>query len=243
MPESPRTDYSGIFSTRLAQIDKLETTPNLMRQHAIDTLNRVLDHRAVINNRQAIQTLENGRDSLENISDLSMASNYKVIYSQMCILMVSDVEAVLKLYFENAANSYQQLRRDNPKLQQVKVTLEDIIANGLRFGGKVGKLIIEKDKPNFQDLKSIKDVFNRYFGKEISLDDETEKRVIFYLEARHILVHKGGIADDKFVSATNRMGANLKDLGVGDVIEFSHEDWAQMKDCFTKLIQSVTSRA
>jgi len=235
----PTTDYAQLFQSRLDEIDQLERTPDLIKQHAIATLDNAL--RINIGNVQAHQALENGRAALANVSDESIAANYRVIYSQMCILGVSSLEAILKKYFEHAADNYQNLVISNPRLKQIKVTAEDIVNSGLRFGGKLGRLILDKDKPNFQDLKSIKDVFLGYFGKEISLTDLSQKRLVFYLEARHVLVHRGGTVDDKFIQAVTKIDANLHNLSAGEQLTLGREDWEAIRLSFMELVRVTTT--
>lgn len=233
------TDYVAGFQKDLEAIEQLQTTPNLVKDHAIATFDAALRQQLP----HASKTiLENGRRSLENISHTSIAANFKVIHAQMCVLAVSSLEATLKHYFENAANAYRNLDVGNKRLAEIKVTLHEIIASELRFGGKVGKLILEKDKPNFQDLKSIKTIFKQYFNKDVVLSDSDQKAACFYLEARHLLVHKGGVVDDKFIQATSVLDANLKGYTAGDRVELEESDWHTMREVFIALVASVTAQ-
>ena len=234
---TPTTDYANKFKSRLDEIDKLETTPYQIRDIALQTLNNVGKQQLP---NSAMNVVNNGIATLNNVSSGSIAASFKVIYAQMCVLAVSDLEAILKEYFIRAADAYTNLDSNNKKLQQIKVTLEELIASRLKFGGKVGQLIIDKDKPNFQNLKEIKDTFKTYFNKDVALDSNLEKNVCFYLEARHVLVHKGGIVDSYFVSATAVMEANLKGLSEGDAIDFDNSDWPKMRDSFIALVENVT---
>lgn len=235
----PTTDYVARFTASLENIDKLESTPELIRQQAISALDHALKQTLP---HTAKQPIENARASLTNISKGSLASNFKAIYAQMCVLAVSDLEAILKQYFENAANAHKNLDLSNIGLTKLKVSLLDIIQNDLRFGGKVGKLILEKQKLSFQDLKSIKDIFANYFGKEINLPKPVEQQICFYLEVRHVLVHKGGKVDKKFLDATEVMKANLKSYSLGQSVELDQNDWSTIKSCFGSLVEAITKR-
>jgi hypothetical protein len=161
----------------------------------------------------------------------------------MCILAVSSLEATLKRYFENAAKDSNNINREYDKLSNLKVSLTEIFDNDLRFGGKIGKLILEKDSQiNFQDLKSIKNVFKNYFKKDVVLEDSIEKKACFYLEVRHLLVHKGGRVDEKFISATNVLDANIKNYKKNALVELDDNDWKDIKISFSSLIKEVTKQ-
>ena len=53
--------------------------------------------------------IENTKKALENISESSIKNNFKIIYSQMCVLAVSSLEAILKRYFEDSLNNLRIL--------------------------------------------------------------------------------------------------------------------------------------
>ena len=240
MPNQPTTDYLAQFTSQLNEIDKLEATPGLVRDLAMQTLDNASKTAGLP--RSTKQILENGSQALGNITTGSLAANFKVIYAQMCVLAVSSLEALLKTYFANAADAYRQLDADNPKLGQIKITLKEVLASDLRFGGKIGNLILEKDKLSFQDLKSIKEVFKTYFGRELTLTTDQEKQLCFYLECRHVLVHKGGKVDQRFVRSTAVMQANLKGYTESQVIEIDAGDWGDIKTSFSALVAEVTRR-
>ncbi|MEA1937031.1 MAG: hypothetical protein U9N04_02885 [Patescibacteria group bacterium] len=158
----------------------------------------------------------------------------------MCVLAISSLEATLKRYFENSLNNLKNINRENKRLKESKITFYELVENDLKFNGQFGKLVVEKNKPNFQDLKTIKGVFEDYLSKEIILNNDDEKKICFYLEARHVLVHKGGIVDEKFISATKSFDANIKCYRKDDPIEINEEDWLNMKTVLVELVNQVT---
>jgi hypothetical protein len=241
MQQSLTTDYYQDYKKSLETIDKLESTPSIIKHQAISALEHALNQQGI--SHQAKQALRNSKELLENLSDKSIKSNFKIIYAQMCILAVSSLEAILKRYFENAAIDSSNINREYEKLSNLKLSLKEIFDNDLKFGGKIGKLILEKDNQiNFQDLKSIKNVLKNYFMKDIVLDDSTEKNVCFYLEIRHLLVHKGGRVDDKFISATKVMNANIKNYEKNDLVELDENDWKNIKISFLSIVKETTKQ-
>ena len=236
--KKPNIDYLSDFQAELTDIDKLERTPNLIKNIAIQTLESAISIPGV--STMAKTALSHQVTALENIDDQSVTENFKVIYAQMCILAVSSLEATLKKYFENALNCFNGINLSNKDLNETKITLAELAKNKLSYRGGFGSLVIEKTKLNFQDLQAIKRNFENYLSKRILLTKETERNICFYLEARHVLVHKGGIADKKFVDATESFSANIRDYRSGDKIEINSSDWTNIKSCLLELVREVT---
>lgn len=239
MSGSRNNKYVTKLQLRLDEIEKLESTPMVMRDQAVQCLEKVLGNSSnlVHGDKNIIQ---NGIKSLENIKEESMKQQFSVIYSQMCVLAVSSLEAILKDYFMDSFNDKTDINIENKKLNEIKVTIRDIIDNELNFDNKLGALILERDKPNFQDLKSILNNFKNYFNKEIELESDLRKRLCFYLEARHLLVHKGGEVDKKFINSTKVLDANIKNYKAGDTVEIKSSDWIDMKQAFLTLLDMLT---
>ena len=232
-------EYVIKLKSRFEKIEKLESTPMIMRDQAVQCLEKVINEskKLVHNDKKVIQ---NNIDSLENIKEESMKEQFSVIYSQMCVLAVSSLEAILKDYFVDSFNNKTDINMENKKLNEIKVTIRDIIDNELNFDNKLGSLILERDKPNFQDLKSILSNFKNYFNKEIELEGNLKKKLCFYLEIRHLLVHKGGVVDKKFINSTKVLDANIKNYEVGDTVEIRSSDWVDMKQAFLGLLDTLT---
>ena len=239
MSSSEDNEYVIKLKSRFEKIEKLESTPMIMRDQAVQCLEKVINEskKLVHNDKKVIQ---NNIDSLENIKEESMKEQFSVIYSQMCVLAVSSVEAILKDYFVDSFNDKTDINIKNKKLNEIKVTIRDIIDNELNFDNKLGSLILERDKPNFQDLKSILSNFKNYFNKEIELEGNLKKKLCFYLEIRHLLVHKGGVVDKKFINSTKVLDANIKNYEVGDTVEIRSSDWVDMKQAFLGLLDTLT---
>ncbi len=239
MSSSEDNEYVIKLKSRFEKIEKLESTPMIMRDQAVQCLEKVINEskKLVHNDKKVIQ---NNIDSLENIKEESMKEQFSVIYSQMCVLAVSSLEAILKDYFVDSFNNKTDINMENKKLNEIKVTIRDIIDNELNFDNKLGSLILERDKPNFQDLKSILSNFKNYFNKEIELEGNLKKKLCFYLEIRHLLVHKGGVVDKKFINSTKVLDANIKNYEVGDTVEIRSSDWVDMKQAFLGLLDTLT---
>ena len=238
MSGSRNNKYTTKLRSRLDEIENLESIPMVMRDQATQCLETVLNSSQLTYNDRKI--IKNKISLLENIKEKSMREQFSVIYSQMCVLAVSSLEAILKDYFVDSFKDKTDINMENKKLNEIKVTIRDIIDNELNFDKKLGALILERDKPNFQDLKSIRSNFKNYFNKEIKLESDLEKKLCFYFETRHLLVHKGGVVDKKFINSTKVLDANIKNYKVDDVVEIKSSDWTDMKQAFLSLLDMVT---
>jgi len=240
MPKIQKIDYLEEFKIELENIDKLEQTPMIIREIAIQGLDNAIGE-IIATGKMGLtkQSLENSKRGLENIGEQSIKNNFKIIYSQMCILAVSSLEATLKKYFEDALSNFSNINQANKDLKEIKISLAELVENNLIYSGEFGKLVLSKTNLSFQDLKSIKRIFSEYISYDIRLDSETEKQICFFLEARHVLVHKGGIADEKFIKSTNLFGANLKNYAVGDRIDVGMNDWLSIKNSFIELVEQL----
>lgn len=239
MTEVLTTNYAKEFQTIIDDIDKLVTTPDLIKQGALSALQTVLKQPL---NHTTKNVLNNAVQSLQNIQDSSIRENFRVIYSQMCILAVSALEATLKQYFVNACSNLSNINLKNERLKEIRITALDLVEHKLKYTQDFGQLILDKEKSNFQDLKSIKRVFSTYLNKELDLPESAEKKIAFYLECRHVLVHRGGKIDQKFIDSTNTFNANVKNYSLGQSIELDHTDWGHIKDVFSELVEETTKK-
>ena len=116
MSSSENNEYVTKLSSRFEKIEELESTPMIMRDQAVQCLEKVINEseRLVPNEKRLIQ---NSIDCLENIKEESMKEQFSVIYSQMCVLAVSSVEAILKDYFVDSFNDKTDINMENKKLR------------------------------------------------------------------------------------------------------------------------------
>lgn len=222
----------------MADLEQLIETPNRIQEFGLSYL-RAIDASKLSHSEKT--KLHNSIRALENISQGSLKNSFQIIYNQLCVLSVSLLSATLEQHFINYANSnWQQVNTSAKKLEELKISLKYLIENNLKFGGKFGKLIIEKDNSiKFQDLNSTLRTYKEYFGLDIVLNDDVQKKIIFYQQVRHIIVHKGGIIDESFISATSYKRANIRNLKVGDKVNLEEEDWSNLKDTFPVMVEKL----
>lgn len=224
------------FEEELDDIGVLSETPKLIIEHAKQTLKSAIQAES---NNTAKTRLNNGIQSLNNISNDSIRENYKIIYSQMCILAVSSLEATLKKYFQHKVKDVNKINKHNDALSNIKITAFELLNKDNDLTQSFVQIINDRENNKFQSLKNIKEVFKSYFEKDVILDEEDEKRIIFYLELRNVLVHKSGIIDVRFTGATDKMKANLRNYKIGDKVICSELDWKDSSEVFLKLVKEI----
>lgn len=232
------------FNKKIEDIGELALLPNDVRRYAINALNRM--ERTAVKRRGSQHPIDSTIQTLENINDDSINDKYKIVYNQLNILATSALEATLKHYFIDCLRDTTLLNRGSDKLRRrldsIKVTAFDLVQNDLDYKNRFAELIMEKEGSNFQNLKKIKGVFSDYFSKDIELSDDDTRRIIFYTECRHILVHKSGRIDKNFIRNTennNYIEANIKRYKEKDEVGFDAGDWEDMTQAYTALVREV----
>ena len=233
------------FNKKIEDIGELVLLPNDVRRYAINALNGM--ERTAVKRHGSQHPIDSTIRTLENINDDSINDKYKIVYNQLNILATSALEATLKHYFIDCLRDTTLLNRGSDKLRKrldsIKVTAFDLVQNDLNYKDRFVELIMEKEGSNFQNLKKIKGVFSDYFNKDIELSDDDARRIIFYTECRHVLVHKSGIIDKNFIRNTENnscIEANIKEYKEKDEVRFDAEDWEDMKQGYVALVKEVT---
>lgn len=232
-------DYRKELERNLNDIEKLISTPNLIRDTILISL-RAVDFKTLY---QAQRTkLDNAIKSIENIHSGSMAKAYQIIYNQVCILAVSALSVNLEKYFLNSVMS--NVKNVNIKDEnKIKLTLAELKEYNFNIKGNIGNIILKKDNSiNFQDLQSTIRAFEDYLGKQFSIDDDVKRKIIFYQQTRHILVHKDGKIDNEFLKKTSFLDSNIKKYIKDDNIQLNEKDWLDLKASFLDLFTSITKQ-
>jgi hypothetical protein len=231
-------DYKTSFKSSLADIEKLIETPNRIQEFGLNYL-KAIDASQLSNTEK--RKLENSIQALENISTASLKESFHIIYSQLCVLAVSSLSATIEKHFINYANSnWQKIDTSSKKLEELKISLKYLVENNLRFSGKFGKLIVERDNSiKFQDLNSIVRTYKEYFSIDLTLEESVTQKVVFYQQVRHIIVHKGSVVDGSFLNAVAFKNANINKYKDGDMVSLNGLDWESIKEAFAALASKL----
>jgi uncharacterized protein (UPF0147 family) len=226
-------DYITQFEESLKEIESLISTPERIRQFAIESIKKI-DRKENLTNVGKIK-LQNTIKALENISDKTIKEHYQIIYNQLCVLAVSTLAAVLENYFIDFVQiNWKEINIPT----NLKIRLADLKEKYEMDAKKfLGEIIINNDSSiNFQNFESIIRTFKEYCNKEIKLDKKTESAVTFYLQCRHVLVHKNGIVDEEFLNKTKS-----KRYRKGEKIKLNEHDWESIKESFLELVKKIAN--
>ncbi len=170
--------------------------------------------------------LETGFGDFADIGFIS----YFAYTEQALVSAVSAVEIYLKDRFIYSLKLDQRrLRRFSEKQVKIK-QLMDI---GQDISGIVAELIAEGIP--FQKLDAVQDAYNKIYGFEPFSDEELEKLVRIF-ETRHLIVHKAGIADKKFISITESK------FDIGNRIYLERKEVVEMINDIKSIITNLESK-
>jgi len=230
-------NYLEYFKEDLNKIEKLISAPNLIRDHILNNLRNIKFDK--LENTERTK-LNNSIKSIENISNESFKNEFKIIYNQVCILMVSSLSANIEKYFKNFVTT-SEATINIKNLEKIKLNLHEVLQYSNINFNNLGDIILEKDNSvNFQDLQSTIRSFNEYLGKNIELGDDLKNKIIFYQQCRHVLVHKNGFVDDNFIKKTDKE-SNIKKYEIGDVVQLDSNDWMNMKNSFLEFYKKLVN--
>jgi hypothetical protein len=106
------------------------------------------------------------------------------------------------------------------------------------------ELLVQSADISFQDMQSIRKAFERYLGLSIERD-QVVNDIVLGQACRHVIVHSGGVADDKLIrQLRDAMPREIKTsrISVGDSIQFSEEEVNSVAANMTKYIQKLSSQ-
>ena len=154
----------------------------------------------------------------------SLSPLYKMMLNQCNVLLVSFFSSAIEDLFKAGINELAALGKLEERLKEklkkseLKMSVLELINLGNQQSSRIGDLVIQKAKISFQDMQSIKRVFDNYFS--ISIDqDEVVNTIIFSQAARHAIVHDSGKINEKMVKQVSKAGPrsikkNIDDLEI-----------------------------
>jgi hypothetical protein len=226
-------DYITQFEENLKEIENLISTPEYIRKFAIESIKKI-DKEEYLKNLGKTK-LQHIIRALENISDKTIKKHYQIIYNQLCVLAASTLAAVLENYFIDFVQTHWKEINIPPN---IKIRLADLKEKYEMDPKKfLGEIILNNDPSiNFQNFESITRTFKEYCNKEIKLDKRTEGTITFYLQCRHVLVHKSGIVDEEFLNKTRS-----ERYRKGEKIKLNEHDWESIKESFLELVKKIAN--
>ena len=194
----------------------------------IEALNKRIKNNSEIKITAPSLTADSTLNALKNIyNHESLKKQYKTIYNQCLVLLVSYFSSSIKELFRK---SIQYLvDNDIPFLcnlkGDIKLNFNELEDSKFDLKKCIVDLVIDKKNISFQDMKSIARAFDDYFNIVIEQTQDVDN-IILGLASRHAIVHNLSQADQKFITQISfTKKRTLKtEIKLFDSIEFEQNE-------------------
>lgn len=174
-------------------IDSKEGTESI----AIDAANFLL-------NSISQNNLSAAASELLNQATILLWGAFEVFCRDMFITFLNDNPDEIKSLMEDA--------NAKRRFENKKISIEDLSNYGFNLSKQMGEFLASQQ--DMSDLKTIKAVYFALFPKETSLHDALNQQDLWVLgQRRHLLIHRCGVIDKKYIDSTNddvKLGAKLR---------------------------------
>lgn len=212
----------------------------------IENLNNRIKNNKEIRITNPLLTADLTLKALKGISDhQSMKVQYKTIYNQCLVLLVSYFSSSIKELFRKSV----QFLIDNeiPFLGslkgEIKLNFEELESSRFDLKNSIVDLVIDKKNISFQDMKSIARAFTEYFDLTIIQNKDVDN-IILALACRHTIVHNLSQSDQKFMNQIGFAGKrNIKnEVKLFDPIEFNQEEIKLINNSMVNYLKNVATK-
>jgi len=237
------------FGTSVDSVDRLMNLHDDVAQFCVTTLERVAEFHEVrgIKEDHPSCNVSQMLGQMKKIQkNESLKSRYQAMLNQCVVLLVSyftsAIQDIFGIILKEKIISGEKIATLEGK-ESVRFGVDELRdLHNSEFEG-IGELVVAKKQVNFQDMKSIVDVFRDYFG--IQLDEDTNVHNIIIAHAsRHVFVHAGDVASEKTIKQVARAKERdiKKNLKEGDHIQFEDEEITKIADSMKAYIQGLTDK-
>jgi len=186
---------------------------------------------------------QNVLQMLENIGENdSLKPQYRVMYNQCAVLLVSIFASAIADLFRSAINLQSQSGPGERLAdEEIKLSVRELHEFKYDLTGRIGRVIEGKQGVSFQDMKSISRAFRTYF--DINIDKDAHVNNIVLVQAcRHSIVHDASICNDRVLRQVKN--ANPRDVKTympaeGAVIEFTIEELQATSESMVQYFKKV----
>lgn len=231
------------FKESLDEIETMSGLPLMIRDHSIQTIKSFLDTSKLthIANPDARKKLsENVIPSLNKISEESYKAKFDTIYLMQIALAVSILEETLENIFVDTINEVGAIYEpEQEKPRAFSINFDDLLQ--IKNGSiTLGSIVAREKSISFADLQAILRSFNDFLKIDIQINADAKRKIIFYTQIRHCILHNAAKVSQKFLNSTSRERANIKNYNVNDPIIMSKDDWQNLRECFEGFVEIVT---
>lgn len=190
----------------------------------------------------------NGSRTLEMLEGFrkndTLRSRYETIFNQALVLLVSYFASTIHELF--CASVMLSLDRDPNSLllkEQLKISVRDLKDANFNLRDMTPDLLVQTKDISFQDMQSIARAFREHLEIQIDRDAKVND-VIVAQSCRHVIVHSGGIINDRLVRQIS--GANprnfIRNFVVGEVIQVTEADVEMIAASMCAYIQDLEAK-
>lgn len=172
----------------------------------------------------------------------SLRPRYSAIFNQALVLLVSYFGSTVHDLFRQGIERVLDGGLECPLLAEgLRITMRDVRDTGLSLRQCAPDLFIQAKDISFQDMQSIVRAFGDHL--EVRIERCSGMNDIIVAQAcRHVIVHCGGLADDRLVKQVNN--ANPRDIkrtiDVGAEIQFTDIEVSAVGAKMLEFLQAMT---
>jgi hypothetical protein len=239
-------DTATSFAANALEVDRLLSFDRLIIDVAIDGLRQIEAALEDRNLHSVLPVVRNRAALLSNVAESeSLRPQYAAMFNQCVVLLVSYFGAAAHTLFRqgvaaalaagaNVAAATDELKVSWRAVAQAEGDREVMFAD----------LLIAQHGISFQDMQSIRRAFEKHLDvlieRSAGLND-----IIMGQAARHVIVHAGGIVDNKLIRqvADAKPRTLMPAPALGDYIRFQPSDVrllaASMTACLAAIVDSL----
>lgn len=188
---------------------------------------------------QYVSKVANREKVFENMSKTVVVKQRAIssqLYSQGLVLLMGNAESILSNMFEMLIiSNFRKIKLKKSK--SIGFTLQEVIE--AKGDGHLGLMLLEKlkgeknpsEKLSFQNMQQLQGILKGYFG--INVGDEFVKELHEYWQVRHIIIHKQGFIDERFVRNLKAANIETKKYKLYSRVALTKEDY---RNCFGALV-------
>ncbi len=237
---------TSTFKQNIASVDKLINFDRQFMDVAIQSVDEL--HQTLVNTLDITNEMSNGKRTLDMLNNIrendSLKTQFSVINNQAIVLLVSYFGSATADLFRKASKIAIDEHKDARVLNsELKVKVEELIGFEASISDSIGDVLIAKNSISFQDMKSIKREFEKYFGIDIE-KDENVNNIILGQACRHSIAHEAGVVNSRVLrQVQNAKPRGLKSvLKEGDAIEFTHDEISLVAESMLAYVVSLEEK-
>jgi hypothetical protein len=240
------TKVGDNFRSQIQSVEKLLNFDREVLDIAIERVHELRDRLKAKGKFADIQLhAERTAKLLANIrQNDSLRNRYEIIANQALVLLVSYFSSSVHALFTEGVREALLRDMDSSLLREnLRISFRELRDANFDLRERAADLLVQSKDISFQDMQSIVRAFQDYVGISMEKTDEVND-LILALSGRHAIVHKGGIADTRFIrqiaDATPR---KIKpDVALNHTIQFSDTEVLEIARSMLAYIEIIAAK-